>query len=192
MELLKQRIRAEGIVRPGNVLMVNSFLNHQMDMQLIDEIAKEFIRRFDGVEINKILTIEASGIGIAGVVALRLGCPMVFAKKSKTTNVGDDVYCAKVESFTHGTVSDVIVDRRFLSKDDKLLIIDDFLANGKALEGLFSIAEQAGAQVQGVGIVIEKGFQGAGDRIRAAGYDLQSLAIVESMDAEHGTIVFRD
>ncbi len=192
MELLKQRIRAEGIVRPGNVLMVNSFLNHQMDMQLIDEIAKEFIRRFDGVEINKVLTIEASGIGIAGVVALRLGCPMVFAKKSKTTNVGDDVYCAKVESFTHGTVSDVIVDRRFLSKDDKLLIIDDFLANGKALEGLFSIAEQAGAQVQGVGIVIEKGFQGAGDRIRAAGYDLQSLAIVESMDAEHGTIVFRD
>ena len=192
MELLKQRIRAEGIVRPGNVLMVNSFLNHQMDMQLIDEIAKEFIRRFDGVEINKVLTIEASGIGIAGVVALRLGCPMVFAKKSKTTNVGDDVYCAKVESFTHGTVSDVIVDRRFLSKDDKLLIIDDFLANGKALEGLFSIAEQAGAQVQGVGIVIEKGFQGAGDRIRAAGYDLQSLAIVESMDAEHGPIVFRD
>ena len=192
MELLKQRIRAEGIVRQGNVLMVNSFLNHQMDMQLIDEIAKEFIRRFDGVEINKVLTIEASGIGIAGVVALRLGCPMVFAKKSKTTNVGDDVYCAKVESFTHGTVSDVIVDRRFLSKDDKLLIIDDFLANGKALEGLFSIAEQAGAQVQGVGIVIEKGFQGAGDRIRAAGYDLQSLAIVESMDAEHGTIVFRD
>ena len=192
MELLKQRIRAEGIVRPGNVLMVNSFLNHQMDMQLIDEIAKEFIRRFDGVEINKVLTIEASGIGIAGVVALRLGCPMVFAKKSKTTNVGDDVYCAKVESFTHGTVSDVIVDRRFLSKDDKLLIIDDFLANGKALEGLFSIAEQAGAQVQGVGIVIEKGFQGAGDRIRAAGYNLQSLAIVESMDAEHGTIVFRD
>ncbi len=192
MELLKQRIRAEGIVRPGNVLMVNSFLNHQMDMQLIDEIAKEFIRRFDGVEINKVLTIEASGIGIAGVVALRLGCPMVFAKKSKTTNVGDDVYCAKVESFTHGTVSDVIVDRRFLSKDDKLLIIDDFLANGKALEGLFSIAEQAGAQVQGVGIVIEKGFQGAGDRIRAAGYDLQSLAIVESMDAAHGTIVFRD
>ena len=192
MELLKQRIRAEGIVRPGNVLMVNSFLNHQMDMQLIDEIAKEFIRRFDGVEINKVLTIEASGIGIAGVVALRLGCPMVFAKKSKTTNVGDDVYCAKVESFTHGTVSDVIVDRRFLSKDDKLLSIDDFLANGKALEGLFSIAEQAGAQVQGVGIVIEKGFQGAGDRIRAAGYDLQALAIVESMDAEHGTIVFRD
>ena len=192
MELLKQRIRAEGIVRPGNVLMVNSFLNHQMDMQLIDEIAKEFIRRFDGVEINKVLTIEASGIGIAGVVALRLGCPMVFAKKSKTTNVGDDVYCAKVESFTHGTVSDVIVDRRFLGKDDKLLIIDDFLANGKALEGLFSIAEQAGAQVQGVGIVIEKGFQGAGDRIRAAGYHLESLAIVESMDAEHGTITFRD
>ncbi len=192
MELLKQRIREEGIVRPGNVLMVNSFLNHQMDMQLIDEIAKEFIRRFDGVEINKVLTIEASGIGIAGVVALRLGCPMVFAKKSKTTNVGDDVYCAKVESFTHGTVSDVIVDRRFLNKDDKLLVIDDFLANGKALEGLFSIAEQAGAKVQGVGIVIEKGFQGAGDRIRAAGYHLESLAIVESMDAEHGTITFRD
>jgi xanthine phosphoribosyltransferase len=192
MELLKQRIRADGIVRPGNVLMVNSFLNHQMDMKLIDEIASEFCRRFEGTEINKVLTIEASGIGIAGVVALHLGCPMVFAKKSKTTNIGDDVYCAKVESFTHGTVSDVIVDRRFLNADDKILLIDDFLANGKALEGLISIAGQAHATVQGIGIVIEKGFQGAGDRIRAAGYHLESLAIVESMNAETGEIVFRD
>ncbi len=192
MELLKQRIRTDGIVRPGNVLMVNSFLNHQMDMHLIDEIAVEFCRLFEGTEINKVLTIEASGIGIAGVVALRLGCPMVFAKKSKTTNVGDDVYHAKVASFTHGTISDVIVDRRFLGSDDKLLLIDDFLANGKALEGLCSIAQQAGAAVQGIGIVIEKGFQGAGDRIRAAGYRLESLAIIEHMNAETGEITFRE
>ncbi len=192
MELLKQRIRQDGIVRPGNVLMVNSFLNHQMDMELIDQIAQEFCRLFHGTEINKVLTIEASGIGIAGVVALHLRCPMVFAKKSKTTNVGDDVYCAKVESFTHGTISDVIVDRRFLGPEDKVLIIDDFLANGKALEGLFSIAQQARATVQGIGIVIEKGFQGAGDRIRAAGYHLESLAIVERMNADTGEIVFRN
>ncbi len=192
MELLKQRIQKDGIVRPGNVLMVNSFLNHQMDMKLIDEIAAEFCRRFADKPINKVLTIEASGIGIAGVVALHLGCPMVFAKKSKSTNVGDGVYSAEVVSFTHGTVSSVIVDDRFLSADDKLLIIDDFLANGKALEGLFAIAQQAGASVEGIGIVIEKGFQGAGDRIRADGYPLESLAIVESMDAETGEIVFRD
>ena len=191
MELLKQKIREEGIVRPGNILMINSFLNHQVDIRLMQEIGKEFKRRFEGVEVNKIFTIEASGIGIAAIAAQYFDCKLVFAKKSTATNVGDSVYCAKVHSYTHNMDNNVIVDKRFLSPEDKILIIDDFLANGKALDGLCSIIEQAGATLQGVGIVVEKGFQGAGDRYRAAGIKLESLAIVESMNAETNEVVFR-
>lgn len=191
MELLKQKIREEGIVRPGNILMINSFLNHQVDIHLMQEIGKEFKRRFEGVEVNKIFTIEASGIGIAAIAAQYFDCKLVFAKKSTATNVGDSVYCAKVHSYTHNMDNNVIVDKRFLRAEDKILIIDDFLANGKALDGLCSIIEQAGATLQGVGIVVEKGFQGAGDRYRAAGIRLESLAIVESMNAETNEVVFR-
>lgn len=149
MELLKQKIREEGIVRPGNILMINSFLNHQVDVRLLQEIGKEFKRRFEGVEINKIFTIEASGIGIAAIAAQYFDCNLVFAKKSTATNVGDSVYCAKVHSYTHNMDNNVIVDKRFLSPADKILIIDDFLANGKALDGLCSIIEQAGAHAPG-------------------------------------------
>ncbi len=191
MRELEERILRDGEVRPGNVLMVNSFLNHQMDVGLIDRIGAEFRRLFADRPVNKILTIEASGIGIACIAALHFGCPVVFAKKSKTTNVGDDVYCAKVHSFTHGTDSDVIVDRRYLGPADHVLLIDDFLANGKALEGLCNIVAQAGATVEGIGIVIEKSFQGAGDRMRGAGMNLRSLAIVDAMDAETGSVTFR-
>lgn len=191
MELLKERIRKEGIIRPGNILMVNSFLNHQIDIPLMKEIGKEFFRRFEGTEINKIVTIEASGIGIASVVAENFGCNVVFAKKSTATNVGDNVYSATVHSYTHNRDNNVIIDKRFLGPQDKILVIDDFLANGKALDGLISIINQAGATLQGIGIVIEKGFQGAGDRFRASGIHLESLAIVDTMDAETGTIAFR-
>lgn len=192
MKLLEDRIRKDGVIREGNVLKVDSFLNHQMDIELFREIGKEFKRRFADVEINKILTIEASGIGIACVAAEYFGVPVVFAKKNKTKNIAGDVYTIRVESFTHGRVFDIIVSKQFLGKGDKVLLIDDFLANGKALEGLAELVHEAGAELAGAGIVIEKGFQRGGDAIRAKGIRLESLAIVESMDEKTGTIVFRE
>ena len=191
MNFLEQRILNEGIVKEGNVLKVDSFLNHQMDVALIDEIGREFHRRFAGKEITKVLTIEASGIAIAYAVARCFGVPMVFAKKAKSINIDGDMYIAEVNSFTHKTVNRVIVSKKFLSAEDRILIIDDFLANGCALRGLISIAEEAGATVEGIGIVIEKGFQDGGRDIRNLGYQLESIAIVESMDAESGVIRFR-
>ena len=192
MELLKERIRKEGKIKAGNVLKVDSFLNHQMDTDLFQEIGKEFKRRFSDVEINKILTIEASGIGIACVVAQQFHVPVVFAKKNQTKNIAGDVYTSKVESYTHGRTYDIIVSKEFLGKGDKVLLIDDFLANGKALEGLASLVKDSGAELVGAGIVIEKGFQVGGDLLRKQGIRLESLAIVESMDEESGEIVFRD
>ncbi len=191
MNFLEERIVKDGIVKPGNVLKVDSFLNHQMDITLMEEIGREFHRRFVNKNITKIMTIEASGIGIACFVAKEFGVPMVFAKKSKSINIDGDMYVAQVESFTHKNKNQVIVSKKFLHEDDHLLIIDDFLANGCALQGLISIAESAGATIEGLGIVIEKGFQNGGDIIRAMGYPLESLAIIESMDAETGNIVFR-
>ena len=192
MELLKERIRKDGKVKEGNVLKVDSFLNHQMDVALFHEIGLEFKRRFEGEEINKILTIEASGIGIACVVAEVFHVPVVFAKKTQTKNIAGDVYTTKVESFTHGRVYDIIVSKQFLGKGDKVLIIDDFLANGKALEGLSQLIQDSGAELVGAGIVIEKGFQVGGDLIRSKGIHLESLAIVESMDEKTGEIKFWD
>ena len=192
MRLLKDRIRKDGKIKEGNVLKVDSFLNHQMDVQLFHEIGKEFKRRFEGEEINKILTIEASGIGIACVVAEVVQVPVVFAKKTQTKNIAGDVYTTKVESFTHGRVYDIIVAKEFLGEGDKVLVIDDFLANGKALEGLTQLIEDSGATLVGAGIVIEKGFQTGGDLIRSKGIHLESLAIVESMDEKTGEIVFRE
>ncbi|XCP85296.1 xanthine phosphoribosyltransferase [Roseburia hominis] len=192
MELLKERIRRDGKIKEGNVLKVDSFLNHQMDVGLFHEIGKEFQRRFEGEEINKILTIEASGIGIACVVAEVFGVPVVFAKKTQTKNIAGDVYTTKVESYTHGRVYDIIVAKEFLGKGDKVLVIDDFLANGKALEGLATLIEASGAQLVGAGVVIEKGFQVGGDLIRSKGIHLESLAIVDKMDEKTGEIVFRD
>ena len=191
MQLLKDRIRKHGKIKAGNVLKVDSFLNHQMDIHLFEEIGKEFKKRFTDVEVNKILTIEASGIGIACVVAQYFDVPVVFAKKTKTKNIAGDVYTSKVESFTHGRVYDIIVSKEFLGEGDKVLLIDDFLANGKALEGLASLVQDSGAELVGAGVVIEKGFQVGGDAIRSRGIRLESLAIVESMDEETGTIVFR-
>ncbi|PNV61926.1 xanthine phosphoribosyltransferase [Clostridium sp. chh4-2] len=191
MQLLKDRIRKDGKIKAGNVLKVDSFLNHQMDIHLFEEIGKEFKKRFTDVEVNKILTIEASGIGIACVVAQYFDVPVVFAKKTKTKNIAGDVYTSKVESFTHGRVYDIIVSKEFLGEGDKVLLIDDFLANGKALEGLASLVQDSGAELVGAGVVIEKGFQVGGDAIRSRGIRLESLAIVESMDEETGTIVFR-
>lgn len=191
MELLKERIRRDGKIKEGNVLKVDSFLNHQMDVRLFHEIGKEFKRRFAGEQINKILTIEASGIGIACVAAEVFGVPVVFAKKTQTKNIAGDVYTTKVESFTHGRVYDIIVAKEFLGEGDKVLVIDDFLANGKALEGLSELVKLSGAELVGAGIVIEKGFQVGGDLIRAKGIHLESLAIVESMDEKTGEIVFR-
>lgn len=190
MQLLKDRIRKDGKIKEGNVLKVDSFLNHQMDVKLFKEIGKEFKRRFEGSEINKILTIEASGIGIACVVAECFDVPVVFAKKNKTKNIAGDVYTSKVTSYTHGRVYDIIVSKEYLTKDDKVLLIDDFLANGKALEGLIDLVHQAGAELVGAGIVIEKGFQPGGEEIRKQNIHLESLAIVESMDEKTGTIVF--
>lgn len=192
MKLLKDRIRKDGKIKEGNVLKVDSFLNHQMDVNLFHEIGKEFRRRFEGEEINKILTIEASGIGIACVVAEVFNVPVVFAKKTQTKNIAGDVYTTKVESFTHGRVYDIIVAKEFLGKEDKVLIIDDFLANGKALEGLVKLIQESGAELVGAGIVVEKGFQVGGDLIRSRGIHLESLAIVESMDEKSGEIVFRE
>ena len=191
MQILYDRIRKDGIVRAGNVLKVDRFLNHQMDIHLFQEIGKEFKRRFEGEEINKILTIEASGIGIACIVAEYFDVPVVFAKKSKTKNIAGDVYTTQVESFTHGRVFDIMVSKQFLGPEDKVLLIDDFLANGKALEGLAQIVQDAGATLVGAGIAIEKGFQVGGDALRAKGIRVESLAIVESMNDETGEIVFR-
>lgn len=192
MNFLEERILKDGIVKEGNVLKVDSFINHQMDIKLIDEMGAEFKRRFADKDINKILTIEASGIGIACIAAMHFGVPVVFAKKSKSINIDGDVYMAEVESFTHKTVNKVIVSKKFLGPDDKVLIIDDFLANGKALEGLISIVKEAGASVEGIGIAVEKGFQPGGQIIRDMGYQLESLAIVDGMDAAAGTIQFRE
>ncbi len=191
MELLEKRIAQDGEVYPGNILKVSSFLNHQMDIDLLRAMGQEWKRLFADAGINKILTIEASGIGIACIAALEFGCPVVFAKKSKSLNLGKDVYTTRVESFTHKNISDVVVDRRYLGPQDRVLIIDDFLANGKALEGLMDLLQQAGATLCGIGIAIEKGFQGTGDRLRAQGIRLESLAIVDAMDGENGTITFR-
>ena len=192
MNFLEERIMRDGIVKPGNVLKVDSFLNHQMDIALMEQIGKEFKRRFAHKPVTKVMTIEASGIGIAAFVAKEFGVPMVFAKKSKSINIEGEMYVAEVESFTHKNKNQVIVSRKFLSSEDHLLIIDDFLANGCALQGLISIAESAGAIVEGCGIVIEKGFQIGGKVIRNMGYHLESLAIVDAMDAEAGTITFRE
>ena len=192
MQLLKDRIRKDGKIKEGNVLKVDSFLNHQMDVKLFQEIGKEFKRRFEGEEITKILTIEASGIGIACVAAEVFDVQVVFAKKTQTKNIAGDVYTTKVESFTHGRVYDIIVSREFLGKGDKVLLIDDFLANGKALEGLAELVKKSGAELVGAGVVIEKGFQVGGDIIRSKGIHLESLAIVESMDEKTGEVVFRN
>ena len=191
MNFLEERIAKDGVVKPGNVLKVDSFLNHQMDPRLMVQMAEEFKRRFAGKPINKILTIEASGIGIAAFVALVFDAPLVFAKKSKSINIDGEMYVAEVESFTHKNKNQVIVSKKFLSENDHVLIIDDFLANGCALQGLIQIAESAGATVEGCGIAIEKGFQIGGRVIRNLGYQLESLAIVDAMDAESGTITFR-
>ena len=191
MQLLKDRIIKDGKVFPGNILKVDSFLNHQMDIELLEEIGKEFHRIYSGVGVTKILTIEASGIGIACFVAQSFGVPLLFAKKSKTKNIAADVYTSRVESYTHGTVYDIIVSKEFLHSDDTVLIIDDFLAKGQALNGLIDIAQKAGATVAGAGIVIEKGFQDGGRLIRDKGVRVESLAIIDSMD-DSGKITFRD
>ena len=191
MNCLEERILKDGVVKPGNVLKVDSFLNHQMDVALMDKMGEEFHRRFADVKITKILTIEASGIAIACSAARYFGVPVVFAKKSKSVNIDGEMYVAEVESFTHKCKNQVIVSRKFLSADDRLLIIDDFLANGCALQGLIAICDQAGASVEGIGIAVEKGFQIGGTVIRNLGYRLESLAIVESMDAESGTVTLR-
>ena len=191
MNFLEERIIKDGIVKEGNVLKVDSFLNHQMDIDLFDKMGEEFKRRFADCPVNKILTIEASGIGIACIAARHFSVPVVFAKKSKSINIEGEMYVAEVESFTHKNVNQVIVAKKFLGPEDKVLIIDDFLANGCALQGLISIVQQAGGSVSGIGIAIEKGFQDGGKIIRNLGYRLESLAIVESMNAETGEIVFR-
>ena len=192
MNFLEERILKDGIVKPGNVLKVDSFLNHQMDIGLMEEIGREFHRRFSDKQVTKVLTIEASGIGIACFVAREFGVPMVFAKKSKSINIEGDVYVAEVESFTHKNRNQVVVSKKFLSPEDHVLIIDDFLANGCALQGLISIVESAGATVEGLGIVIEKGFQMGGRVIRNLVYHLESLAIVDAMDPETESITFRE
>lgn len=191
MNFLEKRIVKDGIVKPGNVLKVDSFLNHQMDIALLNEIGREFHRRFADKQITKVLTIEASGIAIAYPVANEFNVPLLFAKKAKSINIEGDVYMAEVESFTHRNKNQVIVSKKFLGPEDHVLIIDDFLANGCALQGLISIVESAGASVEGLGIAVEKGFQIGGKVIRNLGYHLESLAIVDSMDPETGKIQFR-
>ena len=192
MNFLEERIVKDGIVKEGNVLKVDSFLNHQMDIELFDQMGAEFKKRFADRPINKILTIEASGIGIACGVAQHFGVPVVFAKKTKSINIEGEMYTAEVESFTHKCKNQVIVAKKFLSEDDHVLIIDDFLANGCALQGLIQIVKAAGGTVEGIGIAIEKGFQSGGTVIRNLGYHLESLAIVEGMDASTGEITFRE
>lgn len=191
MKLLEERIRKDGIVKEGNVLKVDSFLNHQMDTDLFNEMGKEFKRLFADKPINKILTIEASGIGIACIVAQHFHVPVVFAKKSQSINIDGDVYSTKIESFTQKKVYDVIVSKKYIGKDDHILLIDDFLANGCALEGLIDLVQSAGATVEGIGIAVEKGFQEGGKRIREKGVQLESLAIVDAMDSKTGEITFR-
>jgi xanthine phosphoribosyltransferase len=192
MNFLEERIIKDGIVKEGNILKVDSFLNHQMDIALMEEIGKEFHKRFSDKPITKVLTIEASGIAIGYAAAKYFGVPLVFAKKAKSVNIDGDMYTAEVESFTHKNKNQVIVSKKFLSENDHVLIVDDFLANGCALQGLIAIAESAGATVDGIGIAIEKGFQIGGRIIRNLGYHLESLAIVDGMDAETKTIVFRE
>lgn len=191
MNFLEERIITDGIVKSGNVLKVDSFLNHQMDIALLEEIGREFKRRFGNKTVTKVMTIEASGIAVAAFVAKEFGVPMVFAKKSKSINIDGDMYVAEVESFTHKNKNQVIVSKKFLHEGEHVLIIDDFLANGCALQGLISIVESAGAIVEGCGIVIEKGFQIGGRTIRKMGYHLESLAIIDAMDSEGGGIIFR-
>lgn len=192
MNFLEERIVKDGVVKEGNVLKVDSFLNHQMDIALIDEMGAEFKRRFEGKPVNKILTIEASGIGIACIVATHFHVPVVFAKKAKSINIDGEMYVAEVESFTHKCKNQVIVSKKFLGPEDHVLIIDDFLANGCALQGLISIVQEAGAKVEGIGIAIEKGFQVGGQIIRNLGYQLESLAIVDGMNAQSGEVFFRE
>ena len=191
LNFLEERILKDGIVKEGNVLRVDSFLNHQLDVELLENIGKEFHKRFKSEKITKVLTVEASGIAIACFVAQKFKVPVVFAKKSKSINLSDDVYSAEVESFTHKTKNTVVVTKKYISKNDSILVIDDFLANGAALQGLISILNQAGATVAGIGIAIEKGFQPGGQFIRNMGYHLESLAIVDSMDVEPKKINFR-
>ena len=192
MKLLEERIRRDGNVKPGNVLKVDSFLNHQMDVELYNEMGKEFRRLFPSEKINKILTIEASGIGIACIAAQYFHVPVVFAKKSQSINLDGEQYSTRIESFTHKRVYDVIVSKKYLQKGDKVLIIDDFLANGCAVAGLIDLIESAGAEIEGVGIAVEKGFQEGGRLLRGRGIRVESLAIVESMDDKTGEIVFRE
>lgn len=192
MNFLEERILKDGIVKPGNVLKVDSFLNHQMDIQLMEQIGKEFHRRFAHLNITKVLTIEASGIAVAYPVAREFGVPMVYAKKTQSINIDGELYVAEVDSFTKKVKTKVIVSQKFLNPGDKVLLIDDFLANGCAMQGLISIVEEAEAEVMGLGVAVEKGFQEGGYRLRNLGYQLESLAIVESMDAETGKITFRN
>ena len=192
MQLLKDRILTDGVVKEGNILKVDSFLNHQMDIELFDQIGAEFKKRFADKNINKILTIEASGIGIACIVAKHFHVPVVFAKKSQSVNIDGDVYSAEVESFTHKCKNQVLISKKFVGPEDHVLIIDDFLANGCALQGLISIVNQAGGTVEGIGIAVEKGFQQGGQIIRNLGYQLESLAIVDGMNAADGSINFRE
>ena len=192
MNCLEERILKDGVVKPGNVLKVDGFLNHQMDIVLMNEIGEEFYKRFADLKVTKILTIEASGIAIAYAVAQKFGVPVLFAKKSKSINIADDTYVAEVESFTHKNKNMVVVSKQFLHEDDHVIIVDDFLANGCALQGLISICDQAGAKVEGIGIAVEKGFQVGGTIIRNLGYRLESLAIVESMNDATGEVVFRE
>jgi xanthine phosphoribosyltransferase len=192
VQLLEDRIRRDGVVKPGNVLKVDSFLNHQIDIELVDAMAAEWAKMYEGKPITKVLTIEASGIGLACLVAQHLGVPVVFAKKAQSINLDGEMLACKIESFTHKRVFDVIVAKRFITSDDHVVIIDDFLANGCALRGLISLVEQAGATIEGIGIAIEKGFQKGGDEIRSMGYRVDSLAIIESMNDETGEIVFRE
>lgn len=191
MKLLQEKIRRDGVVKPGNILKVDSFLNHQLDVLFLDKIGEEFYRRFKDENITKILTIEASGIAIASLTGLHFKVPVVFAKKSKSINLDGEMYVTNVESFTHKNVNNVIVAKKFLNPQDRILILDDFLATGNALVGLISLVEESGASVAGIGIAIEKGFQDGGKRIRDAGYRLESLAIIDSMNGETGEINFR-
>lgn len=192
MNFLEERIMKDGVVKEGNILKVDSFLNHQMDVKLFKQMGEEFKRRFAGKNINKIITIEASGIGIACIVAECFDVPVVFAKKSQSVNIDGDVYSAEVESFTHKCKNQVLISKKFVDPEDHVLIIDDFLANGCALQGLISIVNQAGGTVEGIGIAVEKGFQQGGQIIRNLGYQLESLAIVDGMNAADGSINFRE
>lgn len=191
MNLLQKKILSDGVIKPGNVLKVDSFLNHQIDVPFISELGKEFCKLFGDRKVDKILTIEASGIGIACLTAVYFGVPVVFAKKSAGSNMDKEVYATEVKSFTHNKVNHVVVSKKYLNKGEHILIMDDFLANGCAVEGLIDLVNQAGGLVEGVGICIEKGFQGGGDELRRKGVDVKSLAIIDKMDPETGSIVFR-